>query len=654
MAASPSPTQDDPFSGTAKRPHTTLFVRQALFVFATVAVTVIALTAISDLVARRIIRGQIEQRLRVTIADRAEMLQMYVRHQHENVQLVTSRTRLRKLLSLRQLGQAPGDFETQLRQILRDAHDNSPNFLEIWIADPQGQTVAGTDSQRLGTQWADDPRFQRGLLGPYLSEPMFDADGYQAYLTAPIQDASMDLLGVVMVRVDLGHLFGLLANRTGLETTGEVLVARRAGDRASFLFAPLTQRPADLSLAEAPALAKAIDEEEGFDVDRFGDEQVFVAYRPVEYEKGDPPWGMIAKISAQEAIVPMTKLRQALWLVGAFLLLPALAAAYAYASCCARPIMRLADSAAALAEGRFDARVPVDTHDEVGRLSVAFNHMAAQLQSSYDTLERKVEQRTAELSHANEELKRSNRDLQQFAYVASHDLQEPLRAITGFTALLQEQYGSQLDEQAREYMDLTIDGARRMKLLIDNLLEFARVESQGKPFQSTDTQAVLQLALDNLSEAIEESHATVTHQGLGTIEADATQLVQVFQNLISNAIKFRGSEPPRIEIEAEMRDREVCFAVCDHGIGIAPRYHQKIFTIFQRLHSHSEFSGTGIGLAICQRIVQRHGGQIWVESEEGRGACFRFTIPQPPGSADAREIEGEQDLMEARFAARTE
>jgi chemotaxis family two-component system sensor kinase Cph1 len=158
------------------------------------------------------------------------------------------------------------------------------------------------------------------------------------------------------------------------------------------------------------------------------------------------------------------------------------------------------------------------------------------------------------------------------------------------------------------------------------------VESQGQPFEELDSRQILQQALDNLRRKIQNNDAQVTADGLGPVIADGTQLTQVFQNLIGNAVKFRGTDPPQIQVRAQYREGEVEFSVCDNGIGIDPRYHERVFTVFQRLHSQDQYPGTGIGLAICYRIVQRHGGRIWVESDGGPGCCFRFTLPQPPRS----------------------
>ena len=232
-----------------------------------------------------------------------------------------------------------------------------------------------------------------------------------------------------------------------------------------------------------------------------------------------------------------------------------------------------------------------------------------------------------QLQRASADLQRSNTDLKQFAYVASHDLLEPLRMVTSYLELLRKRNGTQLDEQGREFMALALDGAKRMRDLIHDLLAYARLETQARSFEATDCEQVLKAALANLKIAIEESRAAITHAPLPTVRADAVQLTQVFQNLIGNAIKFRGRDPPRIEIAAEQRGCEWLFKVCDNGIGIDPAQFDRIFVIFQRLHTRTEYAGTGMGLAICKRIIERHGGRIWVESVPGKGAVFFFTLP---------------------------
>jgi PAS domain S-box-containing protein len=240
----------------------------------------------------------------------------------------------------------------------------------------------------------------------------------------------------------------------------------------------------------------------------------------------------------------------------------------------------------------------------------------------------------AERKRAQADLERSNQELEQFAYVASHDLQEPLRMVSSYTQLLARRYKDQLDADADDFIAYAVDGANRMQCLINDLLAYSRVGTRGKPFESTDCNSVLGQARVNLNVAIEESNALVTNDELPTVMADEAQLVQLFQNLIGNAIKFRSEEPPHVHISAN-KTSEVSetsevfweFSVQDNGIGIDRQYHERIFVIFQQLHGREDYPGTGIGLAISKRIVERHGGRIWLESEPGEGSTFYFTIP---------------------------
>ncbi|HZA21999.1 MAG TPA: ATP-binding protein, partial [Dehalococcoidia bacterium] len=238
------------------------------------------------------------------------------------------------------------------------------------------------------------------------------------------------------------------------------------------------------------------------------------------------------------------------------------------------------------------------------------------LQSTNQALEQRVNQ-----------LDQANADLERFAYVASHDLQEPLRMVSGFSQMLQEKYQDQLDADAREYIWYLVDAAGRMRNLIQDLLAFSRVQTRGRPLEMVNCEEVLGWVLSNLQAAIEEAQAVVTHDPLPEVMGDATQLMQVFQNLLANAMKFRKLEPPRVHISVEGSGEEFIFSVTDNGIGIEPEFHQRIFEIFQRLHTRDRYPGTGIGLAICQRIIDRHGGRIWVESEPGQGSTFYFSLP---------------------------
>jgi light-regulated signal transduction histidine kinase (bacteriophytochrome) len=252
-------------------------------------------------------------------------------------------------------------------------------------------------------------------------------------------------------------------------------------------------------------------------------------------------------------------------------------------------------------------------------------HVGGAILSQVDITARK----RAEVSLARtvQELERSNRDLEQFAHVASHDLQEPLRMISGFLKLLSDRYEPQLDEKAREYIGYTVEGATRMSQLITDLLAYSRVATKGKNPVPVDANLPLEAALANLRGSIEEAGATVTHDELPSVVGDVSQLTQLFQNLIGNAIKFRSPDRPcQVHIDAEKKEGKWVFAVRDNGIGIDPKQNDRIFVIFQRLHTREKHPGTGIGLAICKAIAERHGGRIWVESKLGEGSTFYFAL----------------------------
>lgn len=245
-------------------------------------------------------------------------------------------------------------------------------------------------------------------------------------------------------------------------------------------------------------------------------------------------------------------------------------------------------------------------------------------------LEHRVEERTSELSGANEELVRSNLELQQFAYIATHDLQTPLRSISGFAQLLQKEFQGRISDQADLWIGQLVHHVERMHELIRDLLAYSGVDASGRPFQPTDFHQIFDDAVGSLQEVIRQSGAKVTRDELPTVMGDRIQLAQVMQNLIDNGIKYRSKEPPRIHVSARRQGNEWVLSVQDNGIGMAKKHQYRIFEIFRRLHSQQAYPGTGIGLAICRRVVQRHDGRIWVESEPGKGSIFYFTLPAGP------------------------
>ncbi len=300
-----------------------------------------------------------------------------------------------------------------------------------------------------------------------------------------------------------------------------------------------------------------------------------------------------------------------------------------------RQVRGLVEAAKRLSKGDLAARSGVAPGPgELGQLARSFDDMAASLQRHVGDLERAQ----AELKALNEELeqrvlertaelRRSNEDLEQFAYVASHDLQEPLRMITSYVTLLRQREGSKLDQNSQQFIAFALDGATRMQQLIQDLLAYSRVGKQGGDFEPADLREACAAALANLRAAFEKAGAEVTRDSLPTVKGDLSLLTQLFQNLVGNALKFHGEAPPKIHVGCQRKGAVWELAVSDNGIGIAPQDFERIFVVFQRLHSQDKFPGTGIGLSVCKKIVERHGGRIWVESKPGKGATFFFTIP---------------------------
>lgn len=269
--------------------------------------------------------------------------------------------------------------------------------------------------------------------------------------------------------------------------------------------------------------------------------------------------------------------------------------------------------------------------EAIGEAYEQFDGDRRLLERSLELTSHELNEKNAKIAAQKEELERSNGELEHFAYIASHDLQEPLRTVQSYVQLIQRRYADKLDADGREFMGYVVEGATRMRALIDDLLTYARVSSRARPLERTELTPLCDEVLRALAARIAEQHAVIEAAPLPEVMADRRQLGQLLQNLIANALKFHKPDaPPRVRIGAVREGAFWRVSIADDGIGIAPEYREKIFVIFQRLHSRDEYEGTGLGLAVCKKIVDRHGGKIWVESELGRGATFHFTIPVLP------------------------
>jgi signal transduction histidine kinase len=309
-------------------------------------------------------------------------------------------------------------------------------------------------------------------------------------------------------------------------------------------------------------------------------------------------------------------------------------------------VTKLSAGAAIIGAGNLEHRIGHQTNDEMGDLADTIDDMTDRLRRTTvtrDTLaEEVVVRRKAQedLIEAADALQQSNRDLEQFAYVASHDLQEPLRTVASYLQLVKKRYAGRLDSDADEFIDFAVDGAGRMQQIIRDLLVYSRIGTQGKSFSAVDCNEALRDVMHNLKADVIRQEAEVTHDPLPRVSGDRVQMARLLQNLISNAIKYRSDARPKVHVSARRSGDEWILSVTDNGIGIAPEHADRIFGMFQRLHARDEYSGTGIGLAICKRIAGRHGGRIWLESEPGRGATFSFSIPAPVPAETSTPLEG--------------
>jgi signal transduction histidine kinase len=333
----------------------------------------------------------------------------------------------------------------------------------------------------------------------------------------------------------------------------------------------------------------------------------------------------VRDVSARDALESAAGRLQTLLILAGILILGAvLAAGVILRRTVTRPLARLGLEARRVAGGEFETPLTVEQGPrELAQVGAEIDAMRRRIVSELETVERA----RAQLEEQAVELTRSNSELEQFAYVASHDLQEPLRKIASFCQALKQRYGDQLDERGEQYIDFAVDGAKRMQVLINDLLAFSRVGRGGRDWTPVPLEKVVEEAERALASQIERAGGRVIVGPLPTIRGDRGQLVSLFQNLISNALKFQSAEPPQVRISARRMGPMWELSCTDNGIGVEPEYADRIFLIFQRLHSREAYEGSGIGLALCRKIVEYHDGHIWLDSEFSNGARFRFTLP---------------------------
>ena len=508
------------------------------------------------------------------------------------------------------------------REILRIFSRSYPDAAAFLIIDASGNIIARSDDRprhsTAGTEIFEGARRTNGpahavTIGPSLHRPVME------FGTA-IHDARGTFAGFAGVGIEPKRIASTLA-RASLSTRGDVYLVDERGRVIVYRDPAGVPSLTDFSgRAPVTAVLASGGARGGLRYSLEGEERL-AGYAQIP-ELG---WGVVVERPLAAAVAAANSARELAFAVHLVLVGAAILIGITAAGLLTGPLEALAREATRLGKGDPAVSLPESGVAEVANLAAAFKEMRTRLAAR--TAER--ERAEAALQGHARDLARSNAELEEFAYVASHDLQEPLRMIKSYLQLLEKRHGRKLEGDAHQFLAYAVDGATRMQQLIHDLLAYSRVGTAKAEFAPTDCRGAVQGVLGDLKMTIEESGGVVTHDHLPTVMGDASQIRQLFQNLIANAIKFQNSAPPHVHVSAERCGGEWVFSVRDNGIGIAPEYAERIFVIFQRLHTRSEYPGTGIGLAICKRIVERHGGRIWVESQPGQGATFRFTIPDP-------------------------
>ena len=561
--------------------------------------------------------------LRGAVANQRGRIEAFLGQSHEQLAQVSSATQIE--ISLRRF-LATGDQESRLviAQILQDSVESAGNIEVVDIQAKSGKIVASSDPARIGTVTLGGDELERALEGSLFDHFSDTGEDHPTLLISSPVRFDGTTIGLATMHVSGEQLLDIASTYTGLGTSGEtVLVTHDEAGNPVHLTPLRFDAHAAFTRPISSTDTHSVEVQALNDTPRNTTDEVdyrgIRVFASTDYiEAADI--GLVVKMDRSEVFAPLTRIKKILLGMAVAFVLAVIAAALLISRSLTGPILRLTRAADLFSRGELGQRVPVTSSDEIGRLSHSFNEMASSIQNANAILEEQISARTAELT-------RSNRDLEQFAYVASHDLQEPLRMVSSYTQLLARRYQGQLGKDADEFIEFAVDGAKRMQGLINDLLQYSRVGSQGGKFTPIDSAAPLDEALGVLSTAIDEAGAVVEKGNLPEIVADEDQMSRLFQNLVGNAIKYRSGADPRIRISAErLRD---CwqFEVRDNGIGVDPAFTERIFTIFQRLHSREEYQGSGIGLAISKRIVERRGGAIWMKSKPGAGSSFFFTVP---------------------------
>lgn len=506
-------------------------------------------------------------------------------------------------------------------------------FKELFILNvPLGEVVVSTEGKQQGKIYRNRLFFMAGQRETYVENPFYSISIRQPtmLIATPLRDNQGISKAILIGRLNLEVLSDIMEHRTALKKTEDTYLVN---EQNFFITEPrFGKKYALRKTVHSEGVNNALEGKNGIDwYNNYRDIPVIGAYIYLH----DYKMGLITELDQSEFLEPIIRLQQEVFVIGLFASVIVLAIGWFMGEMVYKPVRQLSSAVEKIRSDNLDFNNPLSGAGEIGLLGQTVESLTLQLRKtlvSRKLLREEIDRRRGverELQSALVEAKRSNEELEQFAYVASHDLQEPLRMVSSFTQLLAERYKDKLDDKGLHYIHFAVDGAKRMQYLIEDLLDYSRISTRGKDFIEVDMNFVFDQTHHSIGMLISESQAIVTREDLPAVTGDEVQLGQLLQNLLTNGIKFCAREVPRIHVSAESVDGVIRFMVEDNGIGIEEKHKEKVFVIFQRLHSREEYSGTGIGLALCKRIVNRHDGDIWFESEINEGTRFYFTLHGP-------------------------
>lgn len=606
-------------------------------------------------VSKVIMEQEIHDHLEVTAGTRVRHVELFLDKNREKVELIARDSSFKDFLIA---SKEDGDYATNYETVnarLNSILEAEKEYRELSILDEYGIVVASTDGASLGHDRSVDPLFLAGREQTYVTDAHASRVTGKPVLSiaTPIVEQN-ELLGVMIVDMSLTELNVITTDRSGLGTFGEIYLVNKDGymiTPSRFLDDAILKQKVDI---EAPFGVP--EQNQAFISTNYLGWDVLRVYTCIPGTE----WCLLAEMSEKEAFALVDKLIRLMLSLLVGLSAAGIMSSTMISGAITKPLVKLQRGTEEIMKGNLEYTVGTEGKDEIGELSRAFDTMTANLKRSKEELEKyskglemMVEERTKELNEkvkevedqrletqkakneleeTNRKLKASNKELQDFVYIASHDLREPMRKISSFGQLIQESLDGRLNEDERENLSFMIDGATRMQQMIDDLLTYSRLTTKAKPVERVDlTQVIEDLKNVELAVQLEETSGTIqVPNTLPAIQADRSQVHQLLQNLIGNGLKYhRKGITPNISVRGRQEnDAMIRVEVEDNGIGIDEKHYEKIFGMFQRLHSRDEYKGTGIGLAICKKIVERHGGQIGVYSTIGKGSTFWFTLPR--------------------------